>query len=161
MKSVIINKKDNVGICLEQTENIPVGHKYALKDIKKGEFVIKYGEVIGRATTDIKAGEWVHTNNLKSHLDEDVTYSYNPQIVTLEKSEKTFMGFKRDNGKAGVRNEIFIIPTVGCVNNVCMRIEKECQKVGLIPVLVLYMKMSLLGENYLSHIWEKVRNERF
>lgn len=127
MKSVIINKKDNIGVCLEENNLIPVGHKYALNDIKKGEFVIKYGEVIGRATTDIKKGEWVHSHNLKSHLDEDVSYVYNPEIITLEKCEKTFKGFKRDNGKAGVRNEIYIIPTVGCVNNVCMHIANKCQ----------------------------------
>ena len=142
MKSVIINKKDNVGICLEQTETIPVGHKYALNDIVKGDYVIKYGEIIGRATTDIKKGEWVHTHNVKSHLDEDVSYEYNPNIVTFNKTEKTFMGFKRENGKAGVRNEIYIIPTVGCVNNVCMRIEKECQQ---------YVKGSIDGIFSLTH----------
>ena len=57
MKSVIINKKDNVGVCLDGSEQIPAGHKYALCDIQKGEYVIKYGEIIGRATQDIAKGE--------------------------------------------------------------------------------------------------------
>ena len=78
---VIINEKDNVGITLTGKDNIPAGHKFALKDIKKGEYVIKYGEIIGRATFEIKKGEWVHTHNVKSHLDEKVEYSYNPAII--------------------------------------------------------------------------------
>ncbi|MBR0190361.1 MAG: UxaA family hydrolase, partial [Clostridia bacterium] len=75
---VIINEKDNVGVSLTRQGDIPAGHKFALKDIKKGEYIIKYGEIIGRATEDIKAGEWVHTHNVKSHLDEKVEYKYNP-----------------------------------------------------------------------------------
>ena len=126
--TVIINEKDNVGITLNGLNDIPAGHEFALCDIKEGEFVIKYGEVIGRAKQDIKKGEWVHTHNVKSHLDEAFEYSYNPQIVEVDKKSGTFKGFKRKVGRAGVRNEIYIIPTVGCVNNVCMRIEKLCQK---------------------------------
>ena len=128
MKKVIINKKDNVGVCLEECGNIPAGHKYALCSIKKGECVVKYGEVIGRATTDVEKGEWVHTHNVKSHLDESVEYSYNFSATVPEISKSTFKGFKRKNSRAGIRNEIYIIPTVGCVNNVCMRLEKAIQK---------------------------------
>ena len=128
MKSVVINEKDNVGVYLEKCGEIPAGHKYALRDIKKGDFIVKYGEVMGRATCDIKKGEWVHTHNVKSHLDEDFNYVYEPKIANSKKITATFKGFKRDNGKAGVRNEIYIIPTVGCVNNVCMRIAKLAQK---------------------------------
>ena len=73
---VIINQKDNVGVNLTGNDLIPAGHKYALKDIKTGEPIIKYGQVIGRATCDIKTGEWVHTHNVKSHLDETPTYTY-------------------------------------------------------------------------------------
>ena len=54
-----LNERDNVGVCLEECGNIPAGHKYALCDINKGEYVIKYGEIIGKATADIKSGEWV------------------------------------------------------------------------------------------------------
>ena len=127
MKSVIINEKDNVGVCLDGNENIPAGHKYALRPIACGEYVIKYGEIIGRATADISVGEWVHTHNVKSHLDENVAYRYEFNAFKPEKSTATFMGYKRDKGRAGIRNEIYIIPTVGCVNNVCMRLAKEAQ----------------------------------
>ncbi len=125
---VIINKKDNVGVCLTAYKDIPAGHKYALKNINKGEFIIKYGEIIGRASQDIKEGEWVHTHNVKSHLDEKTSYSYNFGANKVEKNSFTFKGYKRELGRAGIRNEIYIIPTVGCVNNVCMRMEKLAQK---------------------------------
>lgn len=126
---VIINEKDNVGVSLAGTETIPAGHKFALKDIKKGEYIVKYGEVIGRATADIKKGEWVHTHNVKSHLDECTQYAYTPDYSeTVYEKEKTFLGYKRKKGRAGIRNEIYIIPTVGCVNDVCRRIEKLAQK---------------------------------
>ncbi len=125
---IIINKNDNVGVNLIEADGIPAGHKFALCDIKKGEFVIKYGQIIGRATVDIKKGEWVHSHNLKSHLDEEVEYSYDYKAFKPEIKEGTFFGYKRENGRAGIRNEIYIIPTVGCVNNVCMRVEKLCQK---------------------------------
>lgn len=127
-RSVIINEKDNVGVCLVDSGEIPAGHKFALKDIKRGEPIIKYGEIIGRASNDIKKGEWVHTHNVKSHLDETPSYSYEYSANELSKTTSTFMGFKRKNGRSGIRNEIYVIPTVGCVNNVCMRIEKLAQK---------------------------------
>lgn len=125
---IIINKKDNVGIDLVGDNKIPAGHKFALSDINKGEYVIKYGEIIGRATDDIKKGDWVHTHNVKSHLDENFEYSYNPEIKEISQKNGTFMGYKREQGRAGIRNEIYIIPTVGCVNNVALRIEKLAQK---------------------------------
>ena len=125
---VIINGKDNVGINLTAEGNIPAGHKFALKDISKGEYVIKYGEIIGKATSDIKKGEWVHTHNVKSHLDEKAEYVYDFHADTLPENKATFKGYKRKVGRAGIRNEIYIIPTVGCVNNVCKRLETLSQK---------------------------------
>lgn len=139
---VIINEIDNVGVCLVASGDIPAGHKYALCDIKKGETVIKYGQIIGRATADIKKGEWVHTHNVKSHLDESASYEYNYKAREVEKKEGTFMGYKRPYGGVGIRNEIYIIPSVGCVNNVCMHIEKEARK---------YMKGSIDGIYALTH----------
>ncbi len=127
MNMVIINQRDNVGITLTGEGNIPAGHKIALKDIAKGEYVIKYGEIIGRASQDITKGEWVHTHNVKSHLNEDVAYSYNFHAEVPTKSRQTFMGYKRKQNRAGIRNEIYIIPTVGCVNDVCRRLEKKAQ----------------------------------
>ncbi len=125
---VIINERDNVGITLVGKGDIPSGHKFALKDIKEGEYVFKYGEIIGKATKDIKKGEWVHTHNVKSHLDEKFEYSYNPVVFKSESGKSSFLGYRRKHGRAGIRNDIFIIPTVGCVNNVCRRIEKLSQK---------------------------------
>ena len=127
MSSVIINKKDNVGIFLDGKGEIPAGHKFALREIAAGEYVIKYGEIIGRATQKIAEGEWVHTHNVKSHLDENVAYRYEFNAEIPAKTQQTFQGFKRAKGRAGIRNEIYIIPTVGCVNNVCMRLANEAQ----------------------------------
>ena len=142
MKSVVINNKDNVGVCLETCGNIPAGHKYALTDIETGEFIIKYGEIIGRTTKPIKKGEWVHVHNLKSHLDEEFSYSYNFNAMEVGRKLGTFLGFKRKNGRAGIRNEIYIIPTVGCVNNVCIKLAKSAQK---------YVKGSIDGIYAFTH----------
>ena len=128
MSNIIINEKDNIGVCLDGNDKIPAGHKYALKNIAKGEYVVKYGEIIGRASQDIAQGEWVHTHNVKSHLDESVAYRYEFSANIPEKSKHTFKGFKRETGRAGIRNEIYIIPTVGCVNNACMRLARDAQK---------------------------------
>ena len=125
---IIINGKDNVGVSLTGKGEIPAGHKFALRDISAGEYVIKYGEIIGKATADIKKGEWVHTHNVKSHLDEKFEYSYNPNFPEANTEKTTFLGYKRKKGRAGIRNDIYIIPTVGCVNNVCRRLETLSQK---------------------------------
>ena len=129
-----INPKDNVAIELDSQSEIKLGHKVALKDIKKGEYVFKYGEVIGKASQDIKKGEWVHSHNLVSHLDESFKYTYNPEKILLNKEKGTFMGYRRSNRRAGIRNDIYIIATVGCVNSVVKEIEKQSQqfKAGLI-----------------------------
>ena len=142
MKSVIINEKDNVGVSLDGNEQIPAGHKYALRLIAKGEYVIKYGEIIGKATQDIQEGEWVHTHNVKSHLDENVAYVYEFNANAPLKTTHTFQGYKRKQGRAGIRNEIYIIPTVGCVNNACIRMAKEAQK---------YVQGSIDGVYALTH----------
>ena len=82
---IIINSKDNVGVLLSAYNDIPAGHKIALKDIKKDEPVIKYGMVIGKALKDIKKDEWVHTHNLITHLDEEVSYSYKFNCDSLKR----------------------------------------------------------------------------
>ncbi len=128
MNSFKINPKDNVAIVLDKEEAIPYGHKMALENIKKGDYVIKYGYPIGRAKCDIQAGEWVHSHNLESHLSEQVSYDYRPMFKKTENLCKTFMGYRRTNGRAGIRNEIYIIPTVGCVNGVCKEIEERAKR---------------------------------
>ncbi len=127
MKNIVINEKDNVGVSLEGDGKIPAGHKYALVEIKKGEPVYKYGQIIGRAKEDIQKGEWVHTHNMRTHLDENAEYTYEFSAEKTGENEGYFMGYKREKGRAGVRNEIYIIPTVGCVNDVCRRLEKKAQ----------------------------------
>ncbi|MCR5278952.1 MAG: altronate dehydratase family protein [Lachnospiraceae bacterium] len=107
--------------------DIPAGHKMAITDIPSGSSVIKYGEPIGRARTDIRAGEHVHVHNLATRLDETVSYSYEPvlqrKVSVPGGLADTFKGFRRAFG-AGIRNEIWIIPTVGCVNNIATGIAR-------------------------------------
>lgn len=140
--SKIINPLDNVAVCLEQEDNIPAGHKVALKDINKGDFVIKYGEIIGVAKANIKVGEWVHSHNLESNLNADFQYKYDAKLINLPKKCGYFNGFRRKDGRAGIRNEIYIIPTVGCVNGVCKKLEQQSQK---------FVKGSLNGIFSLTH----------
>ncbi len=116
-------------ITVTTLEEIPQGHKVAIKPIAAGEDVIKYGFRIGRAKEDIPAGGWVHTHNIQTALGDILDYTYEPIGSELEKTAPaTFNGYRRTDGKAGVRNEIWIIPTVGCVNSVARSLEKKAQK---------------------------------
>ena len=146
MKSFIkINPSDNVAVALVPlskgtviklddttltlTEDIMQGHKFSLKNLKPGDSIIKYGNPIGHATADIPAGSWIHTHNLKTGLGDLLTYTYNKNVSDLpHKEPKFFQGYRRKDGRVGVRNEIWIIPTVGCVNNVVTAIERNSQK---------------------------------
>lgn len=140
-----INPLDNVAVALKNLTagetfpmdadtltlktDITAGHKVAIKDIAKGENIIKYGFPIGTAACNIAAGEWVHTHNTKSRLGGLLTYTYEPDFLPLTPSKpKTFQGYLRKDGKVGIRNEVWIIPTVGCVNSIAKRIEDESQK---------------------------------
>ena len=116
-----IHELDNVEIDLNS------GHKYAVKDIANGENIIKYGQPIGHAVTDIKKGEHVHTHNIKTNLADKITYTYNPKLHPIEKRSDvpTFMGYERANGEVGIRNEIWIVNTVGCVNKVAEELAKR------------------------------------
>ncbi len=146
MQDIIkINQEDNVAVALRPIargetltvgdvsvtvlEEIPQGHKVALKPVKAGEKVVKYGFCIGFAKEDIEAGGWVHVHNLKTALGDLLTYEYEPVGGTLEEGQRaTFQGFRRTDGRAGVRNEIWIIPTVGCVNSIAKALEKDAQR---------------------------------
>lgn len=114
-----IHKNDNV----EVRED---GHKYALIDIKKGENVIKYGSPIGHATEDIKKGDHVHTHNVKTNLKGNLEYTYNYKDYGITKvdTDLTFDGYIRENGEIGIRNDIWIVNTVGCVNKVAENLAK-------------------------------------
>ena len=109
---MLINKLDNVEV------NVENGHKYAVCDIKKGENIIKYGMPIGHATEDIKKGEHVHTHNVKTNLSGKMEYTYTTVKYPADKidTDMTFMGYIRENGDVGIRNDIWIVNTVGCVN---------------------------------------------
>ena len=115
---MLINKLDNVDVDLSN------GHKYALCDISKGENVIKYGNPIGHATEDIKKGEHIHTHNMKTNLSGVIEYKYAPfeDKSVKETDVPCFMGYVRENGDVGIRNDIFIVVTVGCVNKVAERL---------------------------------------
>lgn len=116
---------------IEVKSEVNLGYKIAIADILAGGQVLKYGYPIGTATTAICAGEAVHTHNLKTNLDGELEYSYNPCLTPPEPQEPdSFMGFLRKDGKVGIRNEIWIIPTVGCVNSIGEMIARKSQ--GLI-----------------------------
>ena len=117
---MLINKLDNVDINLED------GHKYALRDIKCGEDIIKYGNPIGHAICDIKKGEHVHTHNVKTNLSGNLEYSYEPKFYDTPAvpTDRTFMGYVRENGDVGIRNEIWIVNTVGCVNKIAQKLAE-------------------------------------
>ena len=117
---MLINKLDNVEV------NIEDGHKYALCDIKADENIIKYGEPIGHAVCDIKKGEHVHSHNMKTNLSDKIEYSYTQyeDKTDYKKSDATFMGYKRKDGSVGIRNDIWIVNTVGCVNKTAEKIAK-------------------------------------
>jgi len=118
---MIINPLDNVEV------NLETGHKIALCDIKKDENIIKYGFPIGHATKDIKKGETVHTDNVKTNLGDLLTYTYNPHFAEMKKAAENryFEGYVRENGDVGIRNDIWIVNTVGCVNKVAEQIAKK------------------------------------
>lgn len=117
---MIINKLDNVEVSLND------GHKYAVCDIAAGENIIKYGNPIGHAVCDIKRGEHVHSHNMKTNLSGRIEYSYYPEYTKTVKtdSDLTFAGYVRENGEVGIRNEVWIVSTVGCVNKPANRLAE-------------------------------------
>lgn len=141
-KTIVISPKDLVGVALVSlkkgeeaegvtlAEDIEKGHKFALRDIKKDEHIIKYGEVIGRATSDIKAGEHIHSHNMSTNLSGTLEYSYNKKEIkgTGEYKSRKVSVYKRKSGEVGIRNELWVIPTVGCVNAQAKAIVSEFLK---------------------------------
>ena len=141
-----INPADSVVVCLQPkkkgdiididglkitvNQDTPAGHKVLIKDAPKGTDIIKYGYPIGHAKEDLKAGDWVNENNLKTNLAGTLEYTYNPvnQELDIKKENRTFKGYVRKNGDVGVRNEIWIVPTVGCVNGIAERLVDALKK---------------------------------
>ena len=143
-KLIRITERDNVAVALHAAakgetlkagdavvtarEDIPQGHKIALVPIAAGEAVVKYGFPIGHATEPVEAGSWVHTHNMRTNLSGEEEYAYEPSVTEIEAAEaETFQGYRREDGRAAVRNEIWIIPTVGCVNDVAKKLVSDNQ----------------------------------
>ena len=141
-----INKDDSVVVCLKPmckgdiieidgksislNQDTPAGHKVLIEDAPEGTDIIKYGYPIGHAIKDLKAGDWVNENNLKTNLAGTLSYSYSPVSYSpnIPNENRTFMGFLRKNGEAGTRNEIWIVPTVGCVNGIAEHLAEQLRK---------------------------------
>ena len=120
MDTVRINEKDNVCV------NLKTGHKIALCDIEKGADIIKYGYPIGYANENIKEGDSVHSHNMKTKLGDILSYEYNPTYSELPKKEPfTINAYVRENGDIGIRNDIWIVPTVGCVNSIAKQLSEK------------------------------------
>ncbi len=112
-------------------EDIPMGHKIALREIHRGEAVIKYGFPIGEATADIPAGSHIHTHNLHTLLKGEQEYEWHPSHPEVRRMKPAvFRGYPRAKGRPGVRNELWILPTVGCVNDVARALEQRAQRLA-------------------------------
>lgn len=134
MKFIKINPADNVAVAVQDVETasgfVPAGHKVALQDLAEGEDVIKYGFPIGHLLTSVPEGGIIDHTNLKTNLEGLLDYTYEPELTEIApaSSPAFFKGFRRKNGSAGIRNELWIIPTVGCVNGVAQNIQKLFEK---------------------------------
>ncbi len=172
LKGLKINPSDNVAVAIsdlkkadsiniENTEivlnaDIPAGHKFALTDIPANSNIIKYGYPIGHAREDIKQGDWINEKTIKTNLEGVLEYEYEPHDVTLDIPVRnlTFKGYKRANGEVGVRNEIWVIPTVGCVNGTAnslaekLRMETRLKGVDAIVSYPHNYGCSQLGEDH-------------
>lgn len=142
-KFLKINPADSVVVCLSPmnageviaidgkeivlAQDTPAGHKVLISDKKQGEDIIKYGYPIGHAREDLKAGAWVNENNLKTNLEGTLEYTYSPvnETLNIENENRCFKGYVRKNGDVGVRNELWIVPTVGCVNGIAERLAEK------------------------------------
>ena len=115
------------GVSLTTLDRIPSGHKVALRNISEGENVIKYGFPIGHLLKSVPQGGLVDHTVLKTNLDGLLEYTYHPDLTEIAQSDDvvTFQGYRRSDGRAGIRNELWIIPTVGCVNGVVQNIQKR------------------------------------
>ena len=110
-------------------QDVPAGHKIAIEAIEADQPILKYGVPIGRATSPIAAGDWVHSHNLRTALSGIVDYAYSPvdhdSALIARSATPTFAGYRRANGRVGTRNELWVLNTVGCVNHAAERIAKQ------------------------------------
>lgn len=146
-KFLRINPADNVAVALVSlpagetihinglpditlNEEVPAGHKIALKNFTEGEDIIKYGYPIGHAQQFIQAGDWINEHKVKTNLAGLLDYTYNPVQVNLNIPQQNlhFKGYRRSNGEVGIRNEVWIIPTVGCVNGIANQLAETLRR---------------------------------
>jgi len=117
------------GVAVEVIEDIPAGHKLALQDFAEGQHIIKYGYPIGHARFAASKGSLINEKNIKTNLDGVLEYTYEPSLTNPDVPfrDLTFQGYRRANGEVGIRNEIWIIPTVGCVNGIIQQLASSLQ----------------------------------
>ncbi len=159
-----LNPKDNVAVALcdvpsgtvfegvTALADIPQGHKMALCSMAAGDAVMKYGFSIGHVTAAVEAGQWVHTHNAATNLSGQLEYAYNPcfrEMMPCKAPE--FMGYRRRGGKVGIRNEIWILPLVGCVNDVAKALVRENQDLVCGSVEGLYAFTHPFGCSQTGH----------
>lgn len=173
-----INAADSVVVCLQPKkkgdiisvdgkqitvlQDTPAGHKLLIEDKKQGEDIIKYGYPIGHAKTDLKAGEWVNENNLKTNLSGTLEYSYQPvnEKLSIANENRTFKGYVRQNGEVGIRNEVWIVPTVGCVNGIAEKLaQKLREETGCKNIDAVWTWHHNFGCSQLSEDHENTRKE--
>ena len=125
-ENITVNNKNIITI----QEDIPAGHKVALKDFNVDENIIKYGYPIGHTITPISQGAWINEKNIRTNLKGILNYKYTPALTHIDIQNKslTFKGYRRKNGEAGIRNEIWIIPTVGCVNGIVNQLAQSLRQ---------------------------------
>ncbi len=129
-ESIRINPADTVAVALQELPGIPAGHKFALRDIAAGEDIIKYGNPIGHALHAIRKGELVDHHNIATNLSGTLDYGeIRRECAESDSHSKfpslTFPGYLRADGRVGIRNDIWVIPTVGCVNGICRQIVEQ------------------------------------
>jgi altronate hydrolase len=118
------------GLRLTLRDDVPAGHKLALRELAAGEPVVKYGCAIGRTTQAVPVGGWVHSHNLATALDGVREYRYEPvrQGAAAARPVPSFLGYRRADGRVGTRNEVWIVNTVGCVNTAAERIARAASE---------------------------------
>ena len=158
MKKGEVIEVDNKEIQLLQ--DTPMGHKVLIKDANMGENIIKYGYPIGHAREDLKTGQWVNENNLKTNLSGKLSYEYHPvdEKLNIAKDERMFNGYVRNNGEVGIRNEIWIVPTVGCVNGIAEKLASRlAEETGLQGIDAVHAWHHNYGCSQLSEDHENTR----
>ena len=141
--------------CITVHTHIPAGHKIAVKPIALNENIIKYGFPIGHAKEPIIVGSHVHSHNVKSNLGDLLEYTYEPNFQEVTPSEtQSFMGYRRKDGRVGIRNEVWIVPTVGCVNSIVREIEAQSQQLLTEHMDGIYSYNHPYGCSQLGADWE-------